>query len=186
MAMELCTLKININTLNPTVQIDLKGDEAWLQQIYKSFEEWAGNIDTPIEGALSLSKDDYGFVQVKGSIAFTPKLPCSRCSDPIAFPIEIAVSTEFRPYNKDLPSDYDLQKEELDYYYVDKDGNVDVEGLVNDLIQTSIPSKIVLTTDGGSACKICPNKFTDSKVFGSEPSEDDNPFAILKNIKLDS
>lgn len=179
-------MKINVNALNPMMQLDLKGDEVWLQQIYQSFEEWAGKIDTPIKGALSLRKDDYGFVQISGSIAFTPKLPCSRCSDPIPYPINIAVNTEFRPHNSDLPSDYDLQREELDYYYLDMSSNIDLEGLVNDLIQTSIPSQILLLTEDASGCQICPNKFTDSKVFGSEPSEDENPFAILKNIKLDS
>lgn len=179
-------MKININTLNSSIRIDLKGDEDWLQPLYKSFEEWAGKIDTPISASLDVSKDNYGFAQVKGSLTFTPKLPCSRCSDPILFPIEIAVNTEFRPHNSNLPNEYDLQKEELDYYYIDVDGSIDLEGLINDLIQTSIPSKIISASDDGSRCKICPKTFSDSRVFGSDPSEDESPFAVLKNIKLDS
>lgn len=170
----------------PGKTLTISGDEAWLASIYEAFHRQNLKENRRITGSLLIQADAYGFVQVRGEIRFEPLLSCSRCADLVSWELARQVDVEFRPKPTEQDREVDLSPEELDYYYLDEDACVDLELLVNDTIQTAIPTQVIVRSDDGRCCTVCQSDISSPLVSGSSSDEQDSPFAILKNIKLDS
>jgi uncharacterized metal-binding protein YceD (DUF177 family) len=82
-----------------------------------------------------------------------------------------------------LPRDLSLSEEELDSYLMVGD-EVDLEMLVNDAIQTALPSQFLAASEDGKSCKICQIDISSTKVFSAGDTEATSPFAALRGIKL--
>lgn len=163
--------------------IVIDGSETWLEPIYAAFTQWGGKQDSIITGTIQTNRDDYGFVTVRGRVSYEPKLPCSRCSDPLTWPINKTISAEFRPFNSELPQDHDLSRDELDYYYLDEKGNLSLFEIVNDTLQLALPDRLIKLAEDGQHCSVCLVKVCDQKVLStSGDDEANNPFAKLKDL----
>lgn len=184
-------------------QIELRGDEPWLQNIYGSFAQTNGLLTAQ----LSFRKDLAGFVYVSGNVAFTPYVDCSRCSESIPWPVAESVEVTYRPEGLDATpaKEVNLKKRELEQYAI-ANGMIDLEELVNDIVQMAIPLHTVRITDDGKSCVACGIDVTSEKVWGGNPSSrtskpqpsgknnsadstnDDSkttsPFAVLAGLKL--
>lgn len=174
---------IDPKELHNTREIKIEGSEDWLKPIYEEFEKWAGPQKNRVCGSLSVKRDDYGFVQISGELRFEPQLPCSRCTERIAWPIDKTINAEYRPFNASLPTDCDLSKDELEYYYMNDDGRFSLFEIVNDTIQLAIPDRILKLAEDSQSCGICGNQAKDTHLFSSSndiPME--SPFAKLKDL----
>ncbi|MFW7381194.1 MAG: YceD family protein [Oligoflexus sp.] len=180
-------MKIKIDELpSKGRSVTIQGDEAWLDAIYKVFHAKNMKENRRIQGSVQITADDYGFARVTGEIRFVPLVDCSRCSDLIPWSISREFDVEFRPEVQEFAKELDLNPEELDHYYLDDQARIDLELLINDLIQTAFPTRVLLTSEDGQSCLQCHADLTKPLVVESDDAADRNPFAVLRNIKLDS
>jgi uncharacterized metal-binding protein YceD (DUF177 family) len=180
---------IHSQDLDPSgapTRIEIAGDETWLERIYSDFPA-AGGARPRLTGTVSLSREAAGSVVVQGSIAFAPEVSCSRCSRFIPWPLRLELSQRYLAVElKHLPREKNLSRSDLDAYYLE-DGAVDLETLINDAVQTELPSTFVPEREDGAACRVCKADLSAALVYGKKETQAGapaSPFAALKDLKL--
>jgi uncharacterized metal-binding protein YceD (DUF177 family) len=165
--------------------VRITGDEDWLAAIYADFPAPEDAAPSRLTGRLTLVRSALDVVDVTGELRFAPMVDCSRCSRSIPWSLDVPVQARFTPPPSDTPArDLRLSAADLDAYYFDE-GAVDVAGLVNDAVQTSLPLRFVATTPDGKSCRICGVDVSSERVFGQgEETDEKHPFAVLKGLKL--
>lgn len=180
-------MKIKVSTLTAPLTVTVTGTEDWLNGIYENFPAPKGAQPSFVKAQINLRPDEYGRVEVQGQFEYQPFLSCSRCADMIPWAISQSFTVSFRPEPsaETLEKEVDLQAEDLDIYYFE-DAAINLEELLNDLIQTSIPSQVIPKSADGKNCAVCLETLSDGLIYESETTDDDktNPFAVLKNLKL--
>lgn len=179
-------MKINVKELNPNFDLEITGQEPWLERIYGDFPVDPETPRPTISGHLVIELEEAGTVVVRGRLAYAPVVPCSRCAFGVSCPLDLRISTRFLPaaYNE-TPREKNLSMAELDAYYIEDD-MVDLEQLLNDEIQTAIPSQLTPSSESDPSCPACKNDLSGGKVYGPEDSKtaDTSPFAKLRDLKL--
>jgi uncharacterized metal-binding protein YceD (DUF177 family) len=190
-------MKVSVKDLKKPLNIKITGDEPWLRDIHASFGPGDGDLRAPgvnesdrrIRGHLDLRMDSGGCVKVSGCLTYEPLVACSRCN--LAIPVDVSQSVDalFKPMS-DEPDDrreVTLSEGDLDERFI-IDGQVDLEELLNDLIQTSIPTQTVQTVPGSSDCLFCDVDISTPRVFSTEGDESAagaaSPFAKLAGLKV--
>lgn len=178
-------MRLKAEDLRKEVSISLQGEEPWLDNIYQSFSI-DKSVGPHLTGTITIQPEPYDVFRVSGSLSFQPLVNCSRCEDLIPWPIEVQVKGRFLKRYEELMEDeeVELEPEDLDDYYIDQEGSLNLEILVNDLIQTAIPQRRVLQSDDGQSCRLCHKDLTTRIVHQAEMPEAANPFAVLKNLKF--
>lgn len=176
-------MKVTLEELLSPKTIEIKGDEEWLADLYKSFAK-SKKGPAKLTGKLLIQSEGYGYAKVEGEVTYEPIVPCSRCADPINWPIKKEFVSRFKPKDETTEgADIELMPEDLDFYYIE-DNSLDIQQLVIDVIMTSLPSQLVVKSDDGKSCRNCGVDLNTSEVYSTRPKEDDSPFAVLKNMKL--
>ena len=183
--------KIKVAELREALDIDIKGNEPWLQTIYDSFSE---RVDGSIRdyaalltGHLRVIPIPGDVVQVQGSILYTPQIACGRCGDDIKWPVDAKIDVWYEDETTlaDKGPEINLQKGDLERYFI-RDGIIDLENLVNETIQMQISTTCVRETDDGSKCLVCDADLSKPIVYREDSQEEKiSPFAELgtKNLK---
>lgn len=199
-------MKISVKDLHKPLKVDVAGDEPWLDAVYESFsirpdESFAPGVgQTPrrLVGELDIAMNSYGYVSVRGTLKYVPLVACSRCDLVIPFNVSQDFEACFKPASagqaldernsdaRDLEQDVDviLTADDLDARFIE-DGQVDIESLINDVVQTAVPAQTCQTDDKGLCCH-CGVDTSTSKVFSSlKDGEPDptSPFAKLADFK---
>lgn len=180
-------MRFKVEELRNPVPIVIKGDEVWLREIYATFDQKKPGEGPLITGEMTLTPADYGVYYLEGELAYTPSVPCGRCVDRIPWEIKRSFSLRFlTPYQdeeSDEPLEKDLTPEDLDDYYIENK-EIDIEPVLNDLIQTALPTRLIKTTADGKACAICLEDIEKPLVYEQQSAADASPFAVLKKLKL--
>ncbi len=184
-------MKLKASEIREPVEVEIRGDESWLSLIYESFQLKKGPVDRRLTGNLKITPEEYGVYTLTGRLSYTPKVSCGRCEDQIDWAIEREINARFLTpvkaedlgIEEDEDFETDLEPEDLDSYYLDN-GWIDVEQVINDLVQTALPQRLVKTTADGKACAVCLVDLQDRLVYQDETAKEANPFAVLKNLKL--
>ncbi|SMF47128.1 YceD family protein [Pseudobacteriovorax antillogorgiicola] len=176
-------MKVSLEDLQASSKtIEIQGDEEWLQPLYKSFVGKPGS--QLLTGTIEIKSEGYGYASIEGELNYTPLVPCSRCADPISWPLSRKLEARFKPSDEmATASEVDLIAEDFDYYYVE-DNQVDIQQVIIDAIMTSLPSQLVQRSDDGKSCRVCGKDISADEVYRSKSKEDESPFAILKNLNL--
>jgi len=186
-------MKVLVKDMREPKIIDIQGTEPWLSEIYASF---LGNEGYGLKGEIKITPEDYGLFTVEGKIDYVPLVGCSRCQKEIPWPIHKEVSVRF--IDRDAAEsgfeiegveegeeiERDLVPEDLDTYYLDDKGELDVEMVINDIVQTALPTRLILLNPDGKSCRICLDNVDIPLVYKDEKDVDISPFAVLKNLKL--
>lgn len=178
-------MRFKVEELRHSVAIEIKGDEPWLSKIYGSFGQKTPGDGPRLTGHLTLTPDNYGAYYLKGDVVYSPFVACGRCEDLIPWEIRRTFAVRFlTPYeDEDGTVEKDLTPEDLDDYYIENK-EIDLEPVLNDMIQTSLPTRLIKTTADGKACSICLEDVQTPLVYEQQKAEDASPFAVLKNLKL--
>ncbi len=184
-------MKLTAKDLREPKLLQLEGNEAWLSEIYGSFE---GN-DQPLKGDRRVSPEPYGVFSVKGHVDYTPFVECSRCQELVAFPIHRDIDVRFLDRDA-AESGFDIEGEEgdeeiereldskdLDTYYVESSGELDIEMVINDFVQTSLPNRVTCSLVN-KTCGIALQNEESGLVHKDKADIEVSPFAALKNLKL--
>lgn len=181
-------MKVSVKELKKTATVLIRGDEPWLEPIHSSFALEANDTCAPgvdgkprqLRGELSFNLDSFGYVVVRGHIKYEPLVPCSRCDLTIPMDVSQDVDVIFKPREVTLTS------ENLDDNYL-VDGKIDVEELLNDLVQTSIPLQTCQPDPETEHCRYCKSDLATPRVFssGGDDAADEpvSPFAKLAELK---
>jgi len=178
-------MKIKIQDLITPMTLTVTGTEGWLSAIYEGFPVPAGTEVPRLKAHLTLTPDGYGRVDVTGLLEYAPLLTCSRCADPVTWPIQQTFRVNYRSEPVADDREKDLQSHDLDTYYFQNDA-INIEELINDLIETNIPTQVLRRSADGNSCAVCLTTLHETLVFetSTQDNEQDNPFAVLKKLKL--
>ncbi len=183
-------MKLKAEDLRQAKSMTITGQEPWLAEIYASFDMSLAEAqgEKAIVGSVTITPQPYGVYAVSGNIRFVPKVSCSRCEDPIPWPIERTFAVRFLEV-PELPDDAvedeeDREPAALDDYYLDSEGLIDIEMLLNDFIQTALPMRLVRASEDGKSCLVCKKAIDTREVFSVGNKEDMSPFAALKSLKI--
>ncbi len=182
-------MKINLEDINPEKTLQLTGYEPWLEGIYSSFPTPKGKDRPLLTGFIKLHNVADGMaIEATGRLKYQPYVDCSRCADPITWDINTEVSGRFVPPTQHEPSEREeiLTESKAASYEIDLDETINLEPLVNDRIQLEVPIQTVKKSDDLETCRICGKSVADEKVYaeGEQNPERDNPFAVLKELKV--
>ncbi len=179
-------MKLKAEDLRGPKTITITGQEDWLDLIYQSFGLAKGEGSHLITGQLTVHPSNYGLYEIEGQIQFTPVVSCSRCEDMIPWEISRKIKVRYleaRPVEED-EVERDLEPSDFDAYYLDDEGYMDLEVVVNDFIQTALPTRLVKVGKDGKSCLICQKDVGTATVFKDEAKPEQSPFAALLNLKL--
>ena len=179
-------MKIALNSFASALDLQLVGDEPWLEKIYKDFCTGSSRI----QGSLTIQRDASGGAMISGHIQFIPMVDCGRCAKSVAMPLAVNIKARFHPESENperadnWKRERNLSRDDLDAYYIDS-GMIDVEEVVNDAIHTATPDSYVPTSDDGNRCLVCRCDLSSPHVFGKEhENEKPSPFASLKRLTI--
>ena len=176
-------MKVTLEELQNPITVTISGDEDWLNDLYTNFLKSKGS-SPKLTGEITIKLDGYGYASVSGNLSYMPYVPCSRCADPISWPINKSFEARFKPKDEVAEaSEVDLVADDFEYYYVEND-TLDIQQVIVDTILTTLPSQLILKTEDNKSCRACGKDITDSEVYRSKAKEDESPFAVLKNLKL--
>ena len=176
-------MRLSTNSLAAHHNLKFSGDDSWLARIAQDLTP-ANPKSSNIHGEITLRTDNAGFIHVTGNAAATATLPCDRCGRDVTIPLNSPINATFRPsYSEHTPREMALSAEDLEIYFIEND-NIDIETLVNDTLQCGIPNHILCATDDAQGCGGENADDDDTLVYGEGTrSDDDSPFAILKNLR---
>jgi uncharacterized metal-binding protein YceD (DUF177 family) len=182
-------MKLKAEDLRSPKTIDISGDEPWLHLIYESFDmQGAVPAARRITGSLTVTPSNYGLYQVEGEVHFTPTVSCSRCEDMIPWEISRKIKVRYLEQapieDEEEEVERDLEPSDMDAYYIDAQGMIDLEVIINDFIQTALPTRLVKTSPDGKSCLICHKDVSGKAVFQDAIKPEQSPFAALRNLKL--
>lgn len=173
-------MKINIHSINPTLVLEITGNEAWLKNIYALYQK-PGADAQPLTGRIRLHEEEAGTYLVTGEMSFTVAVPCDLCERTLAMPVNLSIDTRYLPgMINTIEREKNLSRADLDAYYIE-DEEIDLEELINDTINDALPSRVVCPPKDGISCT--GKDVTDDRVWSSK-DEKDSPFAALKGLKL--
>ncbi|MBQ48181.1 MAG: hypothetical protein CMP10_12165 [Zetaproteobacteria bacterium] len=176
-------MKVQIDKIIDKLDISISGKEDWLKTIYSLFSCPNGSEQPKINGNISINRIEYDRFEVSLKLQFTPWVDCSRCSVPIQWPINKKLSALFRPETEQNNSkEYDLNIEELDYYFIEN-GQIDIELLLNEMVQMSLPTQLI-RQNRNDECLVCGIDVGTKIIHESKKSNDESPFAALKKLNL--
>lgn len=185
-------MRLLAKDLKKTKTITLEGQEPWLKDIYASF---SGN-DAPLTGEIEVKPDAYGVFHVVGHVDYTPLVECSRCQEAVAYPIHRDIDVRF--IDRDAAEagfdiegmddegaefERELDSEDLDTYYVEPNGEMDLEMIINDFIQTALPTRVTCSLVD-KTCGVPLQNEESGLVHKDKNDAEMSPFAALKGLKL--
>ena len=168
---------VAFKSLNEPLTIEIQGEESWLQQVYQQFTA-IGEQSQPqgISGSLVVRATGPDTALVEGRLHFEPCLPCSRCNDPLSWPLVANVKARYSTLA-------DLEPlEAVEDYQLNTSGEIDMSALVIDQLVSEVPLQILAKADDKS-CRVCGVSLAETKVYSTTGDADDGPFSVLKKLQ---
>jgi uncharacterized metal-binding protein YceD (DUF177 family) len=180
-------MKLKVTEIHKPMTLTITGQEPWLVRIYQPFlDSRKSATEHPrLTGELRITaipSEPETIVKIEGSLSFAPYLDCSRCSQKIAWPINAGIDVYFEPPVEEEPTtrqhlEINLRSDDLDrYFYLNNE--IDLEGLINDTIQSYVPSQAVRKDPESDQCLVCGEDLSGDVVYADKASVR-SPFADL-------
>ena len=173
-------MKINVLDLTRGLDVDVRGDEAWLKDIYDLYADSSASAPSLLRAKIEIAAPQYGLVDVKGSFQYAPHVPCDRCGDSLEIPLSDSFELRYRsePTTTSQSKDVDLLREELDQYFL-QDGKLNLIELLNDQVNAALPN---LVHCGRVECESNLARMARDDGSPTTPRAP-NPFAVLSQLK---
>ncbi len=182
-------MRIELNKLpSEGMTVCLTGGEDWLDDIYSNFLR-LGDADPSqnqlLSGKIQIVRSAYDHFALSGTIQYQPYLSCDRCDHPIQVDLSCDPSVTIRPLlrvNADKGGEFELTREDLEYYFVEEDGVLDLFTILNDIIQLNVPSQVTPESSLVVGAHHCAERVT-AKIAIEEQGERLSPFGVLASLK---
>jgi len=177
---------IDASKIKSTETIEITGREGWLQQIYASFPTPKGQTMPILTGSFLVDARDPLMVRIRGTLEYSPFVDCSRCALEITWPMKEEIDVRFLREAPEFEGELevDLEASGLEDYILNNGKTFDLEVLLNDAIQLSLPTQLI-QKNKSNQCLVCLKDLSNPIQLGTG-TDDDNPFSVLKNLKMPS
>lgn len=177
-------MRIRLSELREKEVVDVDGTEAWLSALYETFPVPEGAEKPLVKAHLVVERLPEEFARVTGQVEYAPYVGCSRCERLIPWPIKSQLEVFFQRDERG-PSEgkeIALKRAELDEYYFVDGEFIDLEAVVNDIIQTAIPTRTLRFCADGRTCAVCGEDLESAQVYGTKSAPAASPFNTLKGF----
>ena len=138
-------------------------------------------FDEPVRYCLDLTNTS-GALLATGTVEGVAHTACARCLEEASVP----VSGEMEGYYLLPDSDRELSEEDQEEYQVLADSSkMDIAPLISAAISLDLPLVPLCREDCEGLCARCGANLNEGPCPCQDEPDDDNPFAVLKNIKFD-
>lgn len=176
---------IDASKIEQTQKLQILGHEPWLADIYAEFPTPEGRGERLLTGSITIDPPRHGFVEVSGELSYSPFVACSRCNEPIEWPISPKFQISYRqsPTQSMERREVDLEADELDHYFLKAGDMLDIDELVNDQVNLAIPTRTIKVSERGSDCGVCLQPLGTDAVYTEGETASQSPFSILSTLK---
>ena len=138
-------------------------------------------VAAPVELAFDVHKDKSEF-HLTGSVATTLELPCSRCLEPFLWPVAAAFDLRYYPQADNVgEGEHEVHEDDLSTAYYQND-EIDLEQLMKEQFQLSLPMKPLCAADCMGLCPVCGTNLNRG-TCGCNRTWEDPRLAALKALK---
>jgi len=119
---------------------------------------YEGGLDINVAGArlvVQVLPSRQGLV-CAGSLAATAMVPCSRCLEPFAIPVEREFELSYlRTLSAEPASELQISRDDLDVSYLDENGALDITDVASEQIYLGLPMKPLCAPECKGLCFRC-------------------------------
>ncbi|MDE3154354.1 MAG: DUF177 domain-containing protein [Acidobacteriota bacterium] len=111
-------------------------------------------VIAPVDLAFELDKDAERF-RLAGRVRTTLELPCSRCLEPFALPVDAAFDLRYLPHSQNTgEGEVEIEDEDLATAYYD-DETIDLGQLMREQFYLALPMKPLCSDACRGLCPVC-------------------------------
>ena len=118
--------------------VHILGTEPWLASVYSNLEE-GSKLEASVSVSTTLIENRY---KVEGNIKISTFLVCRRCLKKVQWNGVINFCVYFIDEREELTRDRDLKESDLDEYWAEELGEINLEIILNDMVQENIPDVV--------------------------------------------
>ena len=143
----------------------------------------AYRIVEPVTLAFDIFKDKDQF-RLVGSVKTKLELTCSRCLDPLPWPVDAAFDLRYHPRTQAAGAqDVEIEDDDLTDAFYEND-EIDLDQLIHEQLLLSVPMKPLCSTACQGLCPICGTNLNRGSC-DCKREWDDPRLAALKNLKAE-
>jgi uncharacterized protein len=146
----------------------------------------AFRVVEPVSLAFDILKDKQHF-QLSGTVTTVLELPCSRCLEPFATPVDNQFDLRYQPHAHAAGSGHEaerqIEEDDLSTAFYDND-QIDLGQLMREQFYLSLPMKPLCRDDCRGLCPICGTNLNRGTCDCKREWEDPR-LAVLKSLKTD-
>jgi uncharacterized protein len=165
----------------------IRGPREHYEKIYPadafSAEGEAFRVVAPVSLAFDILKDKQQY-QLIGTVKTTLELPCSRCLEPFAWPVESEFTLRYQPRTANAgDGEREIQEDDLSTAFYENE-EIDLGQLMREQFYLSLPMKPLCGDACRGLCPICGINLNRSQCDCKREWEDPR-MAVLKALQVD-
>jgi uncharacterized protein len=138
-------------------------------------------VVAPVTLAFEIFKDKALF-RLAGSVKTTLELPCGRCLEPFTMPVDQAFDLRYQPHtHPSADEERELEEDDLTTAFYEHD-QIDLEHLMREQFQLSLPMKPLCSESCQGLCDICGANLN-RETCDCKKDWEDPRFAALRELK---
>jgi DUF177 domain-containing protein len=158
------------------------------EQVYRpeqlASRDDAFRVAAPVSLVFDIYKDKDQF-RLIGSVKTTLELPCSRCLEPFAWPVDSSFDLRYQPHARNTgEGEREIEEDDLTTAFYDHD-TIDLGQLMREQFYLALPMKPLCGDDCKGLCPTCGTNWNKGTCDCSTQWEDPR-LAALKALRRDS
>jgi uncharacterized protein len=138
-------------------------------------------VVAPVSLSFDIVKDKSQF-QLGGRVATTLELPCSRCLEPFAWPVQADFNLRYQPHSTNTgEGEHEIEEDDLSTAFYEND-EIDLGQLMREQFYLSLPMKPLCREGCLGLCPICGTNLNRGNC-DCKRDWDDPRMAVLKTLK---
>jgi DUF177 domain-containing protein len=138
-------------------------------------------VASPVKLAFEIYKDKSTF-RLVGRTETTLEVPCSRCLEPMALPVDAAFDLRYQPHTVNTgEGEREIEEDDLTTAFYQND-EIDLEQLMREQFYLALPMKPLCSEDCKGLCSMCGTNLNKGTCDCKREFEDPR-FAALKEFR---
>lgn len=141
----------------------------------------AFRVISPVELAFDIFKDKEQF-RLVGGVKTTLELPCSRCLEAFALPVDASFDLRYRPHTENTGEDErEVEEDDLTTAFYEND-EIDLGQLMREQFYLTLPMKPLCREDCKGLCPVCGTNLN-AGACNCNSAWDDPRLAALRELR---
>lgn len=133
-------MKIKIDRVKELgmIEVGICGTESWLGSVYSNLEQ-GSKLEAKIKIKTTPIEDRY---RIEGKGTLWTMVQCRRCMRKIDWNSQLEFNVWFIDGKEQLKKEKDLKESDLDEYWAEEKGILNLEEIINDMVQVNLPDVV--------------------------------------------